>query len=60
MLFVIVSFVLSVFAVDAKGWVSRLGLFALALVLGITGVLMVVMTDKPLVIEWLVLWMTRP
>lgn len=59
MLFLFISFMLTISAADSKGWVGRIGYFVLALAIGLVGGLMVLMTDKPLVIQWVLAWMTR-
>lgn len=58
MLLLFVSFLLVAFAVDAKGWGKRLGLFALSFVLFVAGGLLV-LSDNPSVIQWVLAWITR-
>lgn len=54
MLFLIIAFVLTVDAVESNGWGMRFIYFTAAVTLGVIGGLMVLMTDKPLVIQWLI------
>lgn len=59
MLFLVIGFILTISAAESKNWFGRTMYFLLALAIGLVGGLMVLMTDKPLVIQWVLEWMTR-